>query len=299
MPSESIELELPEEEVDIHEADVLQESPANRNVVAVTQKESTTEDGPEPTELDEYSEKVKKRIDRLTYQMREAERQRDEAVDFAQRIQTQNSTLQTRLRSSDGSLVKEYDNRVNSELARAKTALKDAQELGDSEAIAQATEAIARSATESENVKRLQAQQVRTRRTNARTPRVAAQQPQAQQAQQAPPPDPRAQDWAEQNDWFGTDQAMTYAAFGIHRDLVEEGQDPTSDGYYTEVDKRIREYFPQKFGQTENVQQRVAGSSRGTGGKRATRSVKLTPSQVAIAKRLGVPLEDYARHVEN
>ena len=296
MPSESIELELPEEEVDIHEADVLQESPANRNVVAVAQKETTTEDGPEPTELDEYSEKVKKRIDRLTYQMREAERQRDEAVDFAQRIQTQNSTLQTRLRSSDGSLVKEYDNRVNSELARAKTALKDAQELGDSEAIAQATEAIARSATESENVKRLQAQQVRTRRTNARTPRVAAQQP---QAQQAPPPDPRAQDWAEQNDWFGTDQAMTYAAFGIHRELVEEGQDPTSDGYYTEVDKRIREYFPQKFGQTETVQQRVAGSSRGTGGKRATRSVKLTPSQVAIAKRLGVPLEDYARHVEN
>ena len=297
MPSESIELELPEEEVDIHEADVLQESPANRNVVAVTQEASTTEDGPEPTELDEYSEKVKKRIDRLTYQMREAERQRDEAVDFAQRIQTQNSTLQTRLRSSDGSLVKEYDNRVNSELARAKTALKDAQELGDSEAIAQATEAIARSATESENVKRLQAQQVRAQRTKVRTPRAAAQQ--QPQQQQAPPPDPKAQDWAEQNDWFGTDQAMTYAAFGIHRDLVEEGRDPTSDGYYTEVDKRIREYFPQKFGQTENVQQRVAGSSRGTGGKRATRSVKLTPSQVAIAKRLGVPLEDYARHVEN
>jgi len=297
MPSESIELELPEEEVDIHEADVLQESPANRNVVAVTQEASTTEDGPEPTELDEYSEKVKKRIDRLTYQMREAERQRDEAVDFAQRIQTQNSTLQTRLRSSDGSLVKEYDNRVNSELARAKVALKDAQELGDSEAIAQATEAIARSATESENVKRLQAQQVRAQRTKVRTPRAAAQQ--QPQQQQAPPPDPKAQDWAEQNDWFGTDQAMTYAAFGIHRDLVEEGRDPTSDGYYTEVDKRIREYFPQKFGQTENVQQRVAGSSRGTGGKRATRSVKLNPSQVAIAKRLGVPLEDYARHVEN
>ena len=297
MPSESIELELPEEEVDIHEADVLQESPANRNVVAVTQEASTTEDGPEPTELDEYSEKVKKRIDRLTYQMREAERQRDEAVDFAQRIQTQNSTLQTRLRSSDGSLVKEYDNRVNSELARAKVALKDAQELGDSEAIAQATEAIARSATESENVKRLQAQQVRAQRTKVRTPRAAAQQ--QPQQQQAPPPDPKAQDWAEQNDWFGTDQAMTYAAFGIHRDLVEEGRDPTSDGYYTEVDKRIREYFPQKFGQTETVQQRVAGSSRGTGGKRATRSVKLNPSQVAIAKRLGVPLEDYARHVEN
>ena len=297
MPSESIELELPEEEVDIHEADVLQEAPADRNIVSAVEEGSTTEDGPEPTELDEYSETVKKRINRLTYQMREAERQRDEAVDFAQRIQTQNSTLQTRLRSSDGSLVKEYDNRVNSELARAKIALKDAQELGDSEAIAQATEAIARSATESENVKRLQAQQVRAQRTKVRTPRVAAQQ--QPQPQQAPPPDPKAQDWAEQNDWFGTDQAMTYAAFGIHRDLVEEGQDPTSNGYYTEVDKRIREYFPQKFGQTEIVQQRVAGSSRGTGGKRATRSVKLNPSQVAIAKRLGVPLEEYARHVEN
>ena len=297
MPSESIELELPEEEVDIHEADVLQDPPSDRNLVTAVEEASTTADGPEPTELDEYSETVKKRINRLTYQMREAERQRDEAVDFAQRIQTQNSTLQTRLRSSDGTLVKEYDNRVNSELARAKVALKDAQELGDGEAIAQATEAIARSATESENVKRLQAQQVRARRTNVRTPRVAAQQ--QPQPQQPPPPDPKAQDWAEQNDWFGTDQAMTYAAFGIHRDLVEEGQDPTSDGYYTEVDKRIREYFPQKFGQTENVQQRVAGSSRGTGGKRATRSVKLNPSQVAIAKRLGVPLEEYARHVEN
>lgn len=297
MPSESIELELPEEEVDIHEADVLQDPPSDRNLVTAVEEASTTEDGPEPTELDEYSETVKKRINRLTYQMREAERQRDEAVDYAQRVQTQNSTLQTRLRSSDGTLVKEYDNRVNSELARAKVALKDAQELGDSEAIAQATEAIARSATESENVKRLQAQQVRARRTNVRTPRVAAQQ--QPQPQQPPPPDPKAQDWAEQNDWFGTDQAMTYAAFGIHRDLVEEGQDPTSDGYYTEVDKRIREYFPQKFGQTENVQQRVAGSSRGTGGKRATRSVKLNPSQVAIAKRLGVPLEEYARHVEN
>ena len=296
MPSESIELELPEEEVDIHEADVLQDPPSDRNLVTAVEEASTTEDGPEPTELDEYSETVKKRINRLTYQMREAERQRDEAVDYAQRVQTQNSTLQTRLRSSDGTLVKEYDNRVNSELARAKVALKDAQELGDSEAIAQATEAIARSATESENVKRLQAQQVRTRRNTAR-PR--AQRPRQQQQQQPPPPDPKAQDWAEQNDWLGSDQAMTYAAFGIHRDLVEEGQDPTSDGYYTEVDKRIREYFPQKFGQTENVQQRVAGSSRGTGGKRATRSVKLNPSQVAIAKRLGVPLEEYARHVEN
>ena len=294
MPSESIELELPEEEVDIHEADVLQDPPSDRNLVTAVEEASTTEDGPEPTELDEYSETVKKRINRLTYQMREAERQRDEAVDYAQRVQTQNSTLQTRLRSSDGTLVKEYDNRVNSELARAKVALKDAQELGDGEAIAQATEAIARSATEAENVKRLQAQQVRTRRNTARP-----QQQMPQQQQQPPPPDPRAQDWAEQNDWFGTDQAMTYAAFGIHRDLVEEGQDPTSDGYYTEVDKRIREYFPQKFGQTENVQQRVAGSSRGTGGKRATRSVKLNPSQVAIAKRLGVPLEEYARHVEN
>jgi len=297
MPSESIELELPEEEVDIHEADVLQDPPSDRNLVTAVEEASTTEDGPEPTELDEYSETVKKRINRLTYQMREAERQRDEAVDYAQRVQTQNSTLQTRLRSSDGTLVKEYDNRVNSELARAKVALKDAQELGDSEAIAQATEAIARSATESENVKRLQAQQVRAQRSKVRTPRVAAQQ--QPQPQQPPPPDPKAQDWAEQNDWFGTDQAMTYAAFGIHRDLVEEGQDPTSNGYYTEVDKRIREYFPQKFGQTENVQQRVAGSSRGTGGKRATRSVKLNPSQVAIAKRLGVPLEEYARHVEN
>ena len=288
--AEQIELELPEGEVDIHEADV------DDSIKTVPEKEiEVVEATPvEEDELDKVSDSVQKRIDKLTYKMREAERQRDEAVTYAQSIHTDNSQLKEKLKNSDSSLFKEYDNRIQSDVERAKSNLKDAQELGDGDAIATATENLSRSAAESENLKRLSAQQ------QLRQQRVEQQVAQAPSQPQAPPaPDPKAEAWASKNKWFGDDQAMTFAAFGVHKELVELGVDPTSDDYYVQVDSRMQEYFPQKFSneQSRPVQQ-VAASSRGATGKKNARKVKLTPSQVAIAKRLNVPLEEYAKHIE-
>jgi len=288
--AEQIELELPEGEVDIHEADV------DDSIKTVPEKEPEVVEAipVEEDELDKVSDSVQKRIDKLTYKMREAERQRDEAVNYAQSIHTDNSQLKEKLKNSDSSLFKEYDNRIQSDLERAKINLKDAQELGDGDAIATATENLSRSAAESENLKRLSAQQ------QLRQQRAQQQPAQAPSQSQAPPaPDPKAEAWASKNKWFGDDQAMTFAAFGVHKELVEQGMDPSSDDYYVQVDSRMQEYFPQKFSneQSRPVQQ-VAASSRGATGKKNARKVKLTPSQVAIAKRLNVPLEEYAKHIE-
>ena len=288
--AEQIELELPEGEVDIHEADV------DDSIKTVPEKEpEVVEATPvEEDELDKVSDSVQKRIDKLTYKMREAERQRDEAVNYAQSIHTDNSQLKEKLKNSDSSLFKEYDNRIQSDLERAKINLKDAQELGDGDAIATATENLSRSAAESENLKRLSAQQqLRQQRAEQQPAQVPS------QSQSPPAPDPKAEEWASKNKWFGDDQAMTFAAFGVHKELVEQGVDPTSDDYYAQVDSRMQEYFPQKFSneQSKPVQQ-VAASSRGATGKKNARKVKLTPSQVAIAKRLNVPLEEYAKHIE-
>ena len=287
MAEQDIELVLPEGEVDIHEADVIQEKLEDQDFSAASPEEEAPAE-----ELDDYSEKVKKRIDKLTYQMREAERQRDEAVDYAQRIQNQNGSLEQKLRSSDATLVNEYEARVNSDTERARKTLKEAQELGDAEAIALATEAVAKTSVEAQNVQRLQAQQ----KTNVRRPLRRPRLQQSAPAPEAAPPDPRAEDWAEKNSWFGTDRGMTFAAFGVHQELLNENVDPSTPGYYEKIDERMRDYFPQKFDQPKNVQQ-VAGSSRGAGAtKPGSRKVKLNPSQVAIATRLGVPLEDYAKY---
>ena len=288
--AEQIELELPEGEVDIHAADV------DDSIKTVPEKEiEVVEATPvEEDELDKVSDSVQKRIDKLTYKMREAERQRDEAVNYAQNIHTDNFQLKEKLKNSDSSLFKEYDNRIQSDVERAKSNLKDAQELGDGDAIATATENLSRSAAESENLKRLSAQQqLRQQRVEQQAAQVPS------QSQSPPAPDPKAEAWASKNKWFGDDQAMTFAAFGIHKELVEMGMDPSSDDYYVQVDSRMQEYFPQKFSneQSRPVQQ-VAASSRGATGKKNARKVKLTPSQVAIAKRLNVPLEEYAKHVE-
>ena len=291
MAEQDIELVLPEGEVDIHEADVIQEKPEDRDFSA-----SSTEDAQEESsdELEEYSDSVKKRINALTYKMREAERQRDEAVGLAQKMHNHNGSLEQKLRSSDATLVNEYEARVNSETERARKTLKEAQELGDAEAIALATEAVAKTSVEAQNVQRLQAQQ----KTNARRPVRRSRQNTQQEVPvpEAAAPDPRAQDWAEKNSWFGSDRGMTFAAFGVHQELINENVDPASEEYYQKVDEQMREYFPQKFDQPKNVQQ-VAGSSRGAGAARpGTRKVKLSPSQVAVAKRLGVSLEDYAKY---
>ena len=286
--SQEIELELPEEEVDIHEADVIQESAQDVNFSA--EGETSNED-----ELNEYSDGVKKRIDKLTYRMREAERQREEAVKLAKQMADQNAQLQTKLRSSDSTLVNEYATRVESQKEQARKALKEAQELGDAEAIALATEAVAKTSLEEQNAQRLKQRQ---QRPAAQQPQQAVQQPQQQNLQPAPV-DPRAEEWAEENPWFGENEGMTYAAMGIHQKLLGEGVPPNTKHYYQRVDSEMRELFPQQFAdETKNVKSPVAGASRGVGSaKKGSRSVKLTPSQIAIAKRVGVPLEEYAKYV--
>ena len=286
--SQEIELELPEEEVDIHEADVLQESAQDVNFSA--EEETSNE-----SELNEYSDGVKKRIDKLTYRMREAERQREEAVKLAKQMADQNAQLQTKLQSSDSTLVNEYATRVESQKEQARKALKEAQELGDAEAIALATEAVAKTSLEEQNAQRLKQRQ---QRPAAQQPQQAVQQPQQQNLQPAPV-DPRAEEWAEENPWFGENEGMTYAAMGIHQKLLGEGVPPNTKHYYQRVDSEMRELFPQQFAdETKNVKSPVAGASRGVGSvKKGSRSVKLTPSQIAIAKRVGVPLEEYAKYV--
>jgi hypothetical protein len=288
--AEKIELELPEGEVDIREADV--DDSIKDEVVEEAPVEEVKD------ELDTISDSVQKRIDKLTYKMREAERQRDEAVNYAQSVNQTATSLKEKLKNSDTSLFKEYDNRVQSEIEGAKRLLKDAQEAGDSEAVVEATTVLSRATAEAENLKRLQAQQQVREKAKPEEVPVEAYQP-TLQPEQAPGPDPKAEAWAEKNTWFGDDQAMTFAAFGIHKELVEEGVDPTSDNYYSQVDKRMAENFPHKFSNEQPAPvQQVAASSRGASGKKSSRKIKLTPSQVAIAKRLNVPLEEYARHIE-
>ena len=292
--AEKIELELPEGEVDIHDADV-----DNSITEELKAEAETVEEKPsEKDELDQISDSVQKRIDKLTYKMREAERQRDEAVNYAQSVNQTATDLKEKLKNSDTSLFKEYDNRVQSEIEGAKRLLKDAQEAGDSEAVVEATTVLSRATAEAENLRRLSAQQQIKNKTKEEEVPVEPYQP-TLQPEQAAGPDPKAQAWAEKNKWFGDDQAMTFAAFGIHKELVEEGVDPTSDNYYTEVDKRMAENFPHKFSNEQSAPvQQVAASSRGASGKTSSRKIKLTPSQVAIAKRLNVPLEEYAKHIE-
>ena len=289
--AEKIELELPEGEVDIHEADVddsIKEETTHVEEKVVEQKD----------ELDEISDSVQKRIDKLTYKMREAERQRDEAVTFAQSINQSNTQLKEKLKNSDSSLFKEYDNRVQSEIAGAKILLKEAQDAGDGEAVAEATEKLSRASAEAENLRRLSAQHA-VKEKNRTVEEVPVDNYQPTLQPQTKGPDPKAEQWAEKNKWFGDDQAMTFAAFGIHKQLVESGYDPSSDDYYAEVDRQMQDNFPHKFSEEQSAPvQQVAASSRGASGKKSSRKIKLTPSQVAIAKRLNVPLEEYAKHIE-
>ena len=281
--NQDIELELPEGEGDVPAVEVVEETTA--------QQESKKD------ELDQISDSVQKRIDKLTYKMREAERQRDEAVNYAQSMTENNTTLKEKLKNSDSSLFKEYDNRVQSDIDKSKILLKEAQDAGDANAIADATEKLSRASAEAENLRRLAAQQQIREQKQAQEVPVESYQPSLQPEQ--PQVDPKAEAWAKKNEWFGDDQAMTFAAFGVHKELVEQGVDPTSDEYYQMVDNKMRDNFPHKFSQEQSAPvQQVAASSRGASGKKNARKVKLTPSQVAIAKKLNVPLEEYAKHIE-
>ena len=240
-------------------------------------------------DLEGYSDKVKKRIEKLTYKMREAERREQAATEYAQAVQKQNEELKTRTSKLDESYVNEYDQRVSSQEDVLKKQLSDAINIGDVDAQIEAKKQIARLAIESErlNVAKAELEQ----RKAAPAPEQAPQQP-----QQA---DPKARAWASKNEWFGSDEPMTLTAFSIHKKLIEEEFfDPTSDDYYAELDKRIRDEFPHKFQQETRSSSRspVAPASRSSG-KVSPKKIKLSPSQVAIADKLGVTYEQYAKQL--
>ena len=273
-----------EEKVEVEQVEAKEEKP-------VEEKSEEKKD-----ELKEYSEGVQKRIAKLTRKMREAERQKEEAIAYAESIKKDKETVEGRLSKLDKTYVSEFESRVKTNLAAAKLALKTAIESQDIEAQVAAQEQIANLTMDAARLSSMKnRQEAPKKEVNINTQRTDRQ----------PATDPKAEEWAANNSWFGNDSAMTYTAFDIHKKLVEEeGYDPKTDEYYTEVDKRIRLEFPHKFDKIESKPterakpaQNVASAKRSasTGRKK---TVKLTPSQVAIAKRLGVPLEDYAKQLK-
>jgi hypothetical protein len=255
-------------------------------------------------ELDSYSSTVQKRIDKLTARLREAERRENAAFEYAKNVQAQKDTLEKAFHQTDSARITETRGRIETQIMALKQVIRKAREEGDLD-------------TETEAQQRLTSlsmDQVRlseaTQRRAAAPPEQAPQQAQAPRPQPAPQLDPKAEDWAERNDWFGKDVVMTSAVRGIHVQLIQnEGFDPSSDEYYDEIERRMKDLFPERMGgrtrppaQTNSRSNRpvqtVASATRATGTQSARRVVRLTPSQVAIAKRLNVPLEEYAKYVK-
>ena len=303
---------MPDEEkktVDIDtsgpDAEITIEEAKDETVVETASQE--TENTEQETEkkdedLEEYSKGVQARIAKLTRKMREAERREKAAIDYARAVEEKRKALEERFEKTDSEYVKKFETSIKTALDSAQKELAAAIEAGDATAQVEANKRIATLAFE--NAKLEEAKQGREVKKPVETPIQST----AQMNQYIPDsseesnPDPRAEAWASKNPWFGTDRAMTYTAFEIHKELTEkEGYDPNSDEYYAEVDKRIRVDFPHKFGNTNTKQstapvQTVASASRSV--KPGRKTVKLTSSQVAIAKKLGVPLEEYAKQLK-
>ncbi len=256
-------------------------------------------------ELSSYSKGVQSRIKKLTERYRQEERDRQEAVRLSQTLLEENQKLKQRMQALDTGYLSEYGARLQSQQDAAKRQYKEAYESGDSDRLLEAQELLSRIAIEQQRygVAKARAEQ-QSRAPVERQEQEQARPVQQQPAQQQrPKPDPRAQSWAEKNKWFGDDRVMTTAAFTIHQQLVEEeGFDPQSEEYYTEVDRRIRREFPHKFQAAKKSgggsQVASAGNSASRSTTQGRRSVKLTHSQVAIARKLGVPLEEYAKYVK-
>jgi len=266
------------------------------------ERETKLEEKKDDDKLEDYSKGVQARIAKLTRKMREAERREQAAVEYARAVEDKRLALEKRFEKTDADYIKKFESTISSGLEAAQKELAAAIESGDAKAQVEANKRIATLAFE--NAKLDAAKEGREVPTQAEKPVNLSQRNVNQPAMDDPiNPDPRAEAWASKNSWFGTDRAMTYTAFEIHKDLTEkEGYDPNSDEYYAEVDKRIRVDFPHKFGNTETKQstapvQTVASANRSV--KPGRKTVRLTSSQVAIAKKLGVPLEEYAKQLKN
>ena len=301
-PDESF---APKENVDLGYTDVTGGKTAKELLQETKQVE---EEKPEPVEtkkpeeddkgdLEEYSEKVQKRIKKLTFQIREAERREQAAMDYAKGLKEKFDSVEKKYQETDENYLKQYDARIDSERDKAKANLKAALDENNTEAIMEANDQLTKLAVEKEKVSMSLNEKEAKKKEAESQPEVP------QEAQPQAPISPRAQKWAEENDWFGTDRVLTGAAMSIHEDLIQQGIDGESDEYYNQINKRMKEYFPQKFAESSTEEQpqkaapvqNVASVSRRSGGRK---SVKLTKSQVVIAKKLGVPLEEYAKYVK-
>jgi len=295
----SIDVEIDDKETIINKDDGVEVINESTEVVIEDKKETASEG-----EMEDYGKKVQSRIDKLTKKVREAERREQAAIQFAQGVQAEQGKLQNKVKSLDSGYLNEFATRVEAETAETKKALKSALDTGDIDKQVEANQKLARLAIEHERVSATQAQRERlkkemeSRGVNPNQPQMP-QQAQYQPPPQAPasPPDPKAESWAAKNTWFGEDEPMTLTSFSIHRKLMEEGFDPKSDSYYSEIDNRMKETFPHKFEQQVSPTQTVASANRG-GPVRRKGTVRLTPSQVAISKKLGVPLSEYAKYVK-
>ena len=290
-------LEKSSEQLDVRDdSDSKDSEPKKEEVEEKKEEEKKEEEKPEEKkqELEAYSEGVKKRIAKLTKKWREAERQREAALDYAKGVQAEHSQLRTRFSRLEPDYVKALESRVISGIDAAKAKLHTAREANDINAEVEAQKSIAQLGIEEARLNALKEQQSRAKEREVKTPSL-------DQAIAPQPVDPKAEAWAENNEWFGKDNAMTYSAFDLHKKLTEEeGFDPKSDEYYAEVDKRMRLDFPHKFVNTKSQEstkptQTVASATRSV--KPGRKTVRLTSSQVAIAKKLGVPLEEYAKQL--
>jgi len=267
-----------------------------------SQQEATesSEETSQAEEIENYSKGVQERIKKLTSKYRQEERDREEAQRLSQKLLEENKNLKSRMKNLDQGYLVEYGTRLESQEDQAKRLYKEAHEAGDTDKMVEAQQALAKIAIEQERYRMAKSENEVEKETET----VQAEAPKQPQAQPQPPKvSEKAKTWAEKNEWFGSDNTMTYAAFGIHKRMVEEeGFDPESDEYYSEIDKRMKDEFPHKFSRKNNgngaqVAPAAASASRNT--KQGRRSVKLTPSQIAMAKRLNVPLEEYARYVKD
>jgi len=286
-----------EEKEEVEVVEPVKEEPVKEEVKE-EKIEEKVEEKPveEKKELEEYSEGVQRRISKLTKKWREAERQKEAAIDYAKGVQYEHSQLRTRFSKLEPNYVKALENRVTAGMDAAKAKLTTAREAGDINAEVDAQKSIAQLGIEEVRLNALKDRQSQDKEKEVKIPSLA------DTVGKTPPPDPKAEAWAEKNAWFGKDNAMTYTAFDYHKKLTEEeGFDPNSDEYYAEINKRMQLDFPHKFGKTDSQEstkltQTVASARRSVNPSRKT--IRLTSSEVAIAKKLGVPLEEYAKQLK-
>ena len=292
---EEKKVEEPKETIEVEEKQ--ETEPKEEIKVEETKEEVKEETEEKKKELEDYSDGVQKRIAKLTKKWREAERQKEAALEYAKGVKAEQESLQTKLKTIEPNYVSAMEGRVVSGLQAAQSQLAKAREAGDIAAEVDAQKMIAKLGVEEARVANLKKQAETKQKETVSTPTLDQ-----AIAPKTTSPDPKAEEWAEKNPWFGTDNAMTYTAFDLHKKLTEEeGFDAQTDEYYSEIDKRMRLDFPHKFGNTESTvttkpTQTVASAKRSVN-SRSQKTVRLTPSQVTIAKKLGVPLELYAKQL--